>query len=756
MLCLIFLAPCLIERYPSAVPQARVLIDGPSELVFDYSFADDIPVVAGCRVRVPLRNRNATGTVLSVAASTDLGFSLRPLTSLIDPQPLLTKELLELASWIAQYYGSSMESVIRSLLPEAVRSETNSAKSQKLACLIRIPSAEDILAIGKKAPRQQTILISLQSAPDQKMMIAEFGSGAHASVKALEKAGWLGVVDEEIRREPDADMQEEIIESFPLKLNDEQHAALDAVCKIIDHPEKPLLLLGVTGSGKTEVYLQAARYALSQQKTVLVLVPEISLTPQTVRRFKARFAKLIDQVAVLHSHLSQGERFDEWHRIRTGKASIVIGARSAVFAPLPHLGLILVDEEHDNSYKQDTAPRYHGRDVAVLRAHIEKCAIVLGSATPSLESFHNTQQGKYQLCRLNNRADSHSMPLVRVLDMRLEKQKQKNAHAIFSDKLRQALELRIERNEQSILFLNRRGFARSLQCPACGHTCQCPHCAVALTYHRTEERLMCHICGYQSIVPRKCPECKDPAISLHGYGTQKVEDVLAMILPKAKFARIDADAMRKKNTLRDTLNAFKAKKLDILIGTQMIAKGLHFPNVTLVGILNADIGLHVPDFRAAERTFQLITQVAGRAGRGELEGEVIVQTCTPHAPAIQFARRHDFDGFSEQELEFRREFHFPPFGRCAVLTVRSTHERRAEFTLQTLHRRLSENPPPGLQIGEALPSPLTRSHGQFRFQITLRCPQARPLTKHVQAVLQKTSLPEDVIATFDMDAINFS
>jgi primosomal protein N' (replication factor Y) len=335
------------------------------------------------------------------------------------------------------------------------------------------------------------------------MMIAEFGSGAHASVKALEKAGWLGVVDEEIRREPDADMQEEIIESFPLKLNDEQHAALDAVCKIIDHPENPLLLLGVTGSGKTEVYLQAARYALSQQKTVLVLVPEISLTPQTVRRFKARFAKLIDQVAVLHSHLSQGERFDEWHRIRTGKASIVIGARSAVFAPLPHLGLILVDEEHDNSYKQDTAPRYHGRDVAVLRAHIEKCAIVLGSATPSLESFHNTQQGKYQLCRLNNRADSHSMPLVRVLDMRLEKQKQKNAHAIFSDKLRQALELRIERNEQSILFLNRRGFARSLQCPACGHTCQCPHCAVALTYHRTEERLMCHICGYQSIVPRK-------------------------------------------------------------------------------------------------------------------------------------------------------------------------------------------------------------------------------------------------------------
>lgn len=738
------------------MPNARVLIDGPSELVFDYSFPDELAVLAGCRVRVPLRNRSATGTVLSIEPSQDLGFVTRPLDALIDPEPLLTKQLLDLAHWIANYYGSSMESVIRSLLPEAVRSEDHNAKMQKMVSLATVPNETTLAKLGKKAPKQQGILLSLKAALDGKMLLAELGQGAHSSVRALEKAGLVTVAEEEIRREPDADLQEEIIESFPLKLNDEQAVALAHIQEMIDLPRKPVLLLGVTGSGKTEVYLQAARYALEQQKTVLVLVPEISLTPQTVRRFKARFAALNDQVAVLHSHLSQGERFDEWHRIRKGKASIVIGARSAVFAPVPNLGLIIVDEEHDNSYKQDSAPRYHGRDVAVLRARMEKCAIVLGSATPALESFYNTQDGKYTLLRLNQRADSHSMPLVRVLDMRLEQQKQKNANTIFSDKLRAALELRIERGEQSILFLNRRGFARSLQCPACGQACQCPHCAIALTYHRTEERLMCHVCGYQSIVPRKCPECKDPSIMLQGYGTQKVEEVLAKLLPKAKFARIDADAMRKKNTLRDMLNAFKAKKIDILIGTQMIAKGLHFPNVTLVGILNADIGLHVPDFRAAERTFQLITQVAGRAGRGELEGEVIVQTSTPHAPAIQFARRHDFDGFSEQELEFRREFHFPPYGRCAVLTVRSAHERRAEFTLQTLHRRLMENVPTGMQIGEPLPSPLTRSHGQFRFQITLRAPQARPLTQHVQAVLQKTSLPDDVIATFDMDAINFS
>ena len=591
-----------------------------------------------------------------------------------------------------------------------------------------------------------------------RLAVADLGDGNAGALKSMEKAGLLRLETEEVRRDPDANNVEEILESKPLDLNPGQAAALDVVLSAVAEPEKskPILLLGVTGSGKTEVYLQAAQRALDFGKTVLVLVPEISLTPQTVRRFKCRFAAMQDQVAVLHSNLSQGERFDEWHRIRKGTARIVIGARSAVFAPLPNLGLILVDEEHENTYKQENVPRYHGRDVAVLRAAFEPCAIVLGSATPSLESWNNTLTGKYDLLRLNERADGASMPLVRVVDMRIEQTKHKGAPAILSDKLRSALEQRLEKGEQSILFLNRRGFARSLQCTACGHVCQCPHCAVALTYHRTDERLVCHVCGYQSIVPRKCPECRDPNILLQGYGTQKVEEVMAKVFPKAKFARIDADAMRRKNALRDTLSAFKAHKIDILIGTQMIAKGLHFPNVTLVGILNADLGLHVPDFRAGERTFQLITQVAGRAGRGELEGEVIVQTFTPHSPSIQYARKHDFDGFSEQEMEFRREYSFPPYAHCAVLTSRSTHERRAEFTLQTLHLRIAENLPAGITLGEVLPSPLIRSHGQFRFQITLRSHRARPLTNHVQQILSKTPLPEDVTVVFDMDALNFS
>ena len=737
---------------------ARVLIDGPSELVFDYAIPAGLDVRAGCRVRIPLRRKSATGTVLSTGEPEQADFALRELESLIDPEPLITPVLLRTAEWIANYYGSSIESVIRSVLPEGVRSEENSAKTRRVAVLDSSPDSAVLVKLEKRAPRQFAILALLSHAPDLRLPVADLGEGNAAALKAMEKAGLLRLEAEEVRRDPDGDQVEEILESKPLSLNAGQTAALEVVLAAIAEPKahKPILLLGVTGSGKTEVYLQAAQCALNLGKTVLVLVPEISLTPQTVRRFKSRFASMQDQVAVLHSNLSQGERFDEWHRIRKGIARIVIGARSAVFAPLPDLGLILVDEEHENTYKQENVPRYHGRDVAVLRAAFEPCAIVLGSATPSLESWNNTLTDKYQLLRLNERADGASMPLVRVVDMRLEQAKHKGAPAILSDKLRTALEQRLEKGEQSILFLNRRGFARSLQCNACGHVCQCPHCAVALTYHRTDERLVCHVCGHQSIVPRKCPECRDPGILLQGYGTQKVEEIMTKVFPSAKFVRIDADAMRRKNALRDTLAAFKAHKIDILIGTQMIAKGLHFPNVTLVGILNADLGLHVPDFRAGERTFQLITQVAGRAGRGELEGEVIVQTFTPHSPSIQYARKHDFDGFSDQEMEFRREYSFPPYAHCAVLTSRSTHERRAEFTLQTLHLRLAENLPNGITLGEVLPSPLIRSHGQFRFQITLRSHQARPLTRHVQAVLSKTPLPEDVIVVFDMDALNFS
>ena len=735
----------------------RVLIDGPSELVFDYAVPEGLQVKPGCRVRVPLRRKSATGTVLSVSDEVHSDFALREMESLIDPEPLMDETLLRIGRWIADYYACGFETVVRSLLPESVRNEGNSAKTRRVAVLVKMPDEQQLDKISRRASRQHAILMLLSPASGQRLATVDLGKGSDAALKALEKAGYLRIEKEEVRRDPQADGVVEVVESKPLALNEAQQRALDAILASVDSDKpKPQLLLGVTGSGKTEVYLQAAQKVIDSCRSVLVLIPEISLTPQTVRRFKSRFAAMQDQVAVLHSHLSQGERFDEWHRIRKGKARIVIGARSAVFAPLPDLGLIIVDEEHENSYKQDSVPRYHGRDVAVLRAAFEQCAIVLGSATPSLESWHNANSNKYELLRLDQRADGQSMPLVRVVDMRLESRKHKGSMPILSDALRTGLEARLEKGEQAILFLNRRGFARALQCPQCGHVCECPHCAVALTYHRSDERLVCHVCGHQAVVPRKCPECKDPAILFQGFGTQKVEEVMAKLMPQAKIARIDADAMRRKNALRDLLLDFKAHKIDILIGTQMIAKGLHYPNVTLVGILNADLGLHTPDFRAGERTFQLITQVAGRAGRGELEGEVVVQTATPHSPSVQFARKHDFDGFSEQELEFRQHFGYPPFAHCAVLTSRSTHERRAEFTLQTLQTRLKEGLPEGIILGEVLPSPLVRAHGQFRFQLMLRAGRARTLSAHVQSVLKRTTLPDDVTVVFDMDALSFT
>ncbi|MDG1975020.1 MAG: primosomal protein N', partial [Akkermansiaceae bacterium] len=458
------------------------------------------------------------------------------------------------------------------------------------------------------------------------------------------------------------------------------------------------------------------------------------------------------QIAILHSNLSQGERFDEWHRIRAGKARIVIGARSAIFAPVKDPGLIIVDEEHEPAYKQENPPKYHARDLAVVRCNLEKCTVVLGSATPSLETFQNTQLKKYQIVKMTERADGASLPLTRVVDMRIEAKKHKGRDAIISDVLRTSVEKRIEANEQVIIFLNRRGFARSLQCPPCGHVIECNHCAIPLTYHRGDERLVCHVCGFQSIVPRLCPNCQDPAIRFQGYGTEKAETILRKVFPSAKIARLDTDTTRRKNTLRDTLRDFRAKKLNILLGTQMIAKGLDFPNVTLVGVLNADLSLYAPDFRAGERTFQLLTQVAGRAGRGKMAGEVIIQTSTPHSPSIQFARHHDFDGFVAQELDVRQQFRYPPFTHLALLLARSSHERRAEFTLQTLHRKLAEDLPDQVILGDPIPSPLTKSHSQFRFQLLMRGPNARILSHHLNRILRATPTPEDVIVTADLDA----
>ncbi|MDB4616333.1 primosomal protein N', partial [Akkermansiaceae bacterium] len=730
---------------------ASVLIDGPSELVFDYAIPDHLKILPGCRVRIPLRNRDATGTVLRVQEAPQSEFDLRYLTGLVDPEPLITPALLKLAEWITSYYGTPLEQVIRSIIPASIRGDKTSAKIRKAAILAKKPTEIELAKLAKRAKRQHQI-ITLLSIADKPIPITELGGAStSSSIKTLTEKGWVKVINLEVRRDPDAN--ETFLPSDPLTLNEEQDEAYQTISKSL-HSEtpKPILLHGITGSGKTEVYLQATRTALKLGKNVIILVPEISLAPQTVERFKARFHDLTDQIAILHSNLSQGERFDEWHRIRAGKARIVIGARSAIFAPVKDPGLIIVDEEHEPAYKQENPPKYHARDLAVVRCNLEKCTVVLGSATPSLETFQNTQLKKYQIVKMTERADGASLPLTRVVDMRIEAKKHKGRDAIISDVLRTSVEKRIEANEQVIIFLNRRGFARSLQCPPCGHVIECNHCSIPLTYHRGDERLVCHVCGFQSIVPRLCPNCQDPAIRFQGYGTEKAETILRKVFPSAKIARLDTDTTRRKNTLRDTLRAFRAKKINILLGTQMIAKGLDFPNVTLVGVLNADLSLYAPDFRAGERTFQLLTQVAGRAGRGKMAGEVIIQTSTPHSPSIQFARHHDFDGFVAQELNVRQQFQYPPFTHLALLLARSSHERRAEFTLQTLHRKLAEDLPNQVILGDPIPSPLTKSHSQFRFQLLMRGPNARILSHHLNKILRATPTPEDVIVTADLDA----
>jgi len=742
----------------------RVLIDGASnDLTFTYLVPDQFDLRPGQRVRVPLRNRTALGTAIAVETidPATIDFRLKPIVDAVSEDPFLTEGLLRLASWISAYYLCPIETVIRSMLPKPSRGEEEKRKTEKRVRLKASPSAEDLAAMTGRVEKQRRILEELAGADEGmalSLLTGEKGF-SRSSVKALETKGWVEVSDAIVSRDPLQAV--EYVETQALELNAEQAQVMERLEEMerrlaAGEPVKPMLLYGVTGSGKTEIYLQAVDRAIEEGKGAIVLVPEIALTPQTADRFKQRFARMKDQVAILHSSLSEGERHDEWRKVLERKARIVIGARSAIFSPVSDLGLVVVDEEHENSYKQDTAPRYQARDIAVLRAHLEGCPVLLGSATPSLESWQNAVSGKYEMAAMRQRIDDRKMPLIRVIDMRQESRKQQSGPAILSGKLREGIERRLAEGEQTILFLNRRGFARNILCPECGYVADCRHCSTTMTLHRKEDRLICHICGFSQLPPRRCPECNGRGIVNAGYGTERVEEVLRQVFHGARITRVDTDAMRRKNQLRDTLSEFKAKKIDILIGTQMIAKGLHFPNVTLVGILNADVGLHIPDFRAGERTFQLLTQVAGRAGRGEVDGEVVVQTYTPHHPSIQFARHHDFEGFAEQELDMRRAFGHPPFQHLLLITARSVHQQRAEFSLQTLHGRLQRDLPDGVALTDPLPSPLVKSHDQWRYQLLLKSKSARTMTAHVKGVMDDLTFPDDVIVTADVDPYSIS
>jgi primosomal protein N' (replication factor Y) len=672
---------------------------------------------------------------------------IKNLAVLVSEEPVLDQHMLQLTRWMADYYCCPLDAAIRCALPQVIR--TGGFKRERWLS-VNQPVVRDILEqLRARAPRQAEVLeVALQlTDPIRWAELVEAAATSDRTIKQLVNQGWLTL--QMLNAERDPSQGEEYVSTAPLRMNPGQLSILAILNEAIDlGKSKPILLHGITGSGKTEIYLQGIQHCLDLGRGALVLVPEISLTPQTVERFKSRFPR--ELIAVLHSHLSAGERHDEWHRLRRGAARVAIGARSAVFAPVKDLALIVVDEEHENSYKQEETPRYQARDLAVVRGQIQGCAVLLGSATPSLESYHNARIGKYELARLTARVDDRELPLIRVVDLRQEFAKSKHP-SILSRRLGMAIEDRLQKGEQSILFLNRRGFASSLLCSKCGYVCECANCSIPLTFHLTENRLKCHLCGYQAVAPKKCPGCADPGIRYSGYGTEKVIELVQKLFPTARAARMDADSMSRKDAYRKTLSEFRSGKIDILIGTQMIAKGLDFPNVTLVGIINADIGLHIPDFRAGERTFQLLTQVAGRAGRGETPGEVFVQTATPFSPSIQFARHHDFDGFWDQEREFRERCEYPPFNHLILIQIKSEHQRRAEFTAETVHRRLSEKIDSSVMLHQVVPAQIERVKGFYRFQIMARTRAILRLSRTAREVIDSLSFPEDVQVSVDVD-----
>ena len=793
---------------------ARVSLEIALRKEFDYlipaEFAGQIEV--GSRVQVPFGARKIPGTVTALAEES-AHTKLKPILKLIGAHSLVTPKVLQLARWIGEYYCCAPETALKSVLPEAIRKEKEGWKKQLFVRVLPL-SGE----LPKLPKRQQEVWNIMEERREILLTeLVELAETTAATVRKLEDRGLVEITTEISERDPYA--RETILPTQSITLNPEQAKALGEITRemnrgengrhltpassplladsqrgeegkpssILHPPSSTFLLHGVTGSGKTEIYLQALAHALEQGKGGIVLVPEIALTPQTVERFKARFSsgKLQTLVAVLHSHLSAGERHDEWHKIRQGRARIVIGARSAIFAPVEPLGLIIVDEEHESTYKQEEAPRYHARDVAIMRGRMENAVVVLGSATPSLESFYNCRRGKFTLLELPERVDDQKMPRVRVVDMRQAAAKEKG-NLIFSPQLKEAIHQRLDRGEQTILFLNRRGYSTSLQCPKCGYVCNCPNCSLALTFHRQEQKLACHICGHAEKVPSVCPDekCKNPAIRFAGTGTQKVEETLAKLFPKARIKRMDADTMKRKDDYRKVLGDFRAGKTDILVGTQMIAKGLHFPNVTLVGIIYADLALHQPDFRAGERTFQLLTQVAGRAGRGDVEGEVFVQAFAPFHPAIQYARRHDFNGFYEQEIEFREQLKYPPVSRVALLTLKGRNEEKVKFSAEHLKRELEKNLKPSDEKHEAFirpaatfspfggeraavrgtfkdliiagpaPAPLLRAETFYRYQIMLRTRAMSALSRELARITQSLVLPKDVTLAVDIDPVN--
>ncbi len=729
---------------------ARVIVNLSLDKTFDYRIPRDLlgRVHVGSRVDVPFGHSVRMGFVVGLQERSSFG-ELKEIRQVHGDRPMIPEPLLKLGRWMASYYCCTREQAVQGLLPAVVRGGKMSAKKHKVLRLN--PDADLAAAIedleSRHAARQIEIIKQLELLRAVPLTEMQRFAGP---VNALRRAGIVLAEDEAVERDPFADAA--ILPDAPLALTAEQDAALEQILQSLSRTQREtILLFGVTGSGKTEVYMQAIAACLERDEEAIVLVPEISLTPQTTTRFRARFG---DRVSVLHSHLSDGERFDEWTKINEGRVQIVVGARSALFAPFRKLGLIIVDEEHENSYKQDGhAPRYHARDVAVMRGHMENASVVLGTATPSLESYYNAMNGKYRLAELRQRIDARPMPSMELVDMCAEKESAGEAQ-VLSRRLIDLTRNCLENGEQVIYFLNRRGYATQLRCLSCGFVAGCDDCAVKYTYHRSKELLLCHTCGAVRRAPTVCPECGDEGIRYSGLGTEKIEAIVGGVFPHARVLRMDSDTMTRKDAYRKALTAFRAGAVDILIGTQMIAKGLHFPNVTLVGVIFADLGLYMPDFRAGERTFQLLVQVAGRAGRGEVPGRVVVQTYTPFHPALEAGVQLDFRKFFEEEIEIREQFGYPPATRMMVVRMRGKDEAEVDGAIRRFADGFRPQLPPNVELVDPLPGGIPRMRGEFYFQFLMITRDMPALSRSLKRYVAAFKLPRHVRMMIDVDPMS--
>ncbi len=760
----------------------------------DQSFTYGMPetlrhrVQPGCRVLAPFGARTLTGLVLKTHSDPPQG-TLRDILRLLDEEPALDAELLQLGKWIADFYCAPLGETLRAMTPLA--GEIRRGKVYSLTKSGRDVARQLHLGSDQADDPAATTLRMLDARPLSASYLKQKVQNGAAVLKSLEKKGFVEAEDVAAERDPLRASAERLriefvaraeklpkaerellsylelhpgshnlaeVEAFvakastaarslarkelvrltveamaenhgpirtPHALNPQQQAAFDCISAALDRKQyRTFLLQGVTGSGKTEVYLNAIEAALALGRSALMLVPEIGLTPAVAGQFYQRFPK---RVAILHSAFNDNERAQEWRRIRSGEAAVVVATRSGVFAPVSNLGLIIVDEEHDQSYKQQETPRYHGRDVAVMRAHHAGAVVVLGSATPSLESRYNTESGKYTLLELTQRIERRPMPQVELIDMRQEFLETRK-HATFSRALIDAVTARLANGEQSMLLLNRRGFSSFVACRACGERVECANCSVTLTYHRRDRRMLCHYCNYSERVPERCPKCDSEYIQFMGLGSERVEAELNGAFPKARIARLDRDAINGKRDYETILAGFRDGDYDILVGTQMIAKGHDIPNVTLVGIVSADVGLGLPDFRAAERTFQLLTQAGGRAGRGETPGIVLIQTINPDHYAIQCAAAQDYQAFYEKEIHFRRALNYPPFAALANIIIQGRDEEEALSRSAALGRVL-QPAPEGIRVMGPAAAAMARIKNEYRFQMLLKAATRKRLNQ---------------------------